>query len=74
MKNLVKALLVASTAMTIAATVAFGATVTVNPNQLVKGAYVNGADGDQQWIQTVKIVFDAGGGTAWADDDDIIIT
>ncbi|MCH7938629.1 MAG: hypothetical protein IID13_02655, partial [Candidatus Marinimicrobia bacterium] len=73
MKSLVKIHLIALAALTIAASTAFGLTVTVNPNQVPRGAYVNGAGGaDQQWIQIVKITFDAGG-AAWASGDDVTI-
>lgn len=73
MKYLVKVLLVASTAMTMFVTAAFGATVVATPSQLPKGAYVNGGDGDQQFFQTLLITLNANGGTAWAAGDDIVI-
>ena len=73
MKSLVKIQLIALAALTIAASTASGITVTVSPNQVPRGAYVNGAGGaDQQWIQVVKLTFDAGG-AAWASGDDVTI-
>lgn len=74
MRYLVKVQLVAFAVLTMLTSLAFGATVQVIPNQLPKGAYVNGTDGDQHFIQTVEVTFDAAGGTAWATGNLVTIT
>ncbi len=74
MKSLVKIQLVALAALTIAASTVFGVVVTVNPSQVPRGAYVNGAGGaDQQWIQVVKLTFDAGTGP-WLTGEEVTIS
>ena len=66
MKSLVKIKLIALAILTLGTSVAFGATVTAVPTQVPKGAYVNGGDGDQQFIQVLIITLDEAGGGAWA--------
>ena len=49
---------------------AFG--VTAVPNQIPKGAYVNGSDGDQHFFISVNVELAAD--ADWADGDDFVIT
>ena len=51
----------------------FGASATITPSQIPKGAYVNGGDGDQHFFQSILIVLEDNGGTAWANGDYIYI-
>jgi hypothetical protein len=60
MKNLVKARLVA-VVFFISTGLVMAQTFNLYPDQVPKGAYVNGNDGDQQFIQTLKYTI----GTTW---------
>ncbi|MFC1618860.1 FlgD immunoglobulin-like domain containing protein [Candidatus Neomarinimicrobiota bacterium] len=73
MKCLVKIHLLALTVLTMTAVVAQAATVTATPSTYPKGAYVNGGDGDQQFLGVINITLDEAVG-AWINLDDITIT
>jgi hypothetical protein len=69
MKRLVKFLTISLTAMIALSTFAFGQlTVVARPNQVPAGAYVNGADGDHQFFQSLEITMDGAvlATTEWA--------
>ena len=51
-----------------------GATLSTVPAQLPKGAYVNGADGDQQFFQSLKITLADDGAGTWVAGNDIVVT
>ncbi len=53
---------------------AFGATVALTPSTVPIGAYLNGSDGDQYFMQCLKITLAEDGGGAYANGEDIIIT
>ena len=61
MKNLVKFYLTAVVIVLTSSSLFGQGTATVAPNQAPKGAFVNGSDGNQQWLQVITYTV----GTTW---------
>jgi len=54
--------------------VVFGAVVTLQPSTVPIGSYLNGSDGDQYFVQSLKIEIDDNGTGSWVSGDAITIT
>jgi len=72
--NIVKKLSVFILAFILLGGSAMAATVTLTPSTVPVGAYVNGSDGDQHFVQSLVFTIEDNGAGGWADGDDIIIT